>query len=280
MNISKKVLTSCAAAALVVSMSASAFAAALQVKNDTVEYKGVKVTTPLISGSRGGATVDEKVNMQLLANSWNSIANLVTLKTPIGVMSGEELAKESGSMKDAKENVKEFADYLGARFLRDQEKVGQKTPYTLNISYELKTGTDDNTLSLLQKVESYTGGAHANTSYVPVNYDLRTGKAIKLADIFADGADYKSRLMTLMQIQAKGSQRIITAVEKAAELNKEPAGLYMPKEITGNEKFYVNARVGELNVFYNPGEIAPISEGTKTFTFGLDTIADIIRLGK
>lgn len=271
----KRVLTTCAAAVMVISMSVTAFAAELQVKNDDVKVKGVTVVTPLIEGSQGGAIVDEKVNKQLMVNSFNAMLGIVsTRETPKPISS-----KDFPSVKQAKSDIKQLGEYLGRRLVQDRIKAKQTTPYYIKVGYDIKTGKSDKTLSVVQEVTTYTGGAHSNTTYIPNNYDLSTGKEIKLADIFAEGADYKTRLLNLMKIQAKGKQRIVNKIEEGMK-NVQPEGYYCPKEITGNEKFYINAKVGELNVFYNPGEIAPISEGRKTFSFGLDTIADIIRLGK
>jgi hypothetical protein len=282
MRISRKVLAACAAAVMAVTMSATAFAAAMKVSKDEVKTKGVEVSVPMITGARGGSKVDEKVNMTLLGNSFNAMESFISTKKPIEAANEAEFVKAFKNSKEAKKDVKQLAAYLNGRLEKDRLQVGQKEPYYVHIFYQMKSDpTFDNLfLSVVQKVISYTGGAHSNEVSLPVNIDLRTGKTATLADMFTPGVDYQSRLMTLMKIQAKGEQRIVNEVEKAANLKTQPEGYYVPKTITGNEKFYTNSKVGSITVFYDPGEIAPISAGTRSFEFSLADIADIIRLGK
>lgn len=282
MIMSKKVLTTCAAAVMAVTMCATAFAAALQVKDETVKLKGVEVSVPMISGARGGAAVDEKANMTLLGNSFNAMESFISTKKPVEAVDEAAFVKAFKNSKEAKADVKQLASYLSRRLEKDREAVGQTEPYYVHVYYQMKSEpTMDNLfLSVVQRVMSYTGGAHSNEVSLPVNINLRTGKTVTLADMFVPGSAYKERLMTLMKIQAKGEQRLVNEVEKAAKLNAKPEGYYIPKKINGNEKFYTNSKVGSITVFYDPGEIAPISEGVRSFEFSLADIADIISLGK
>ena len=282
MEMVKKVLTTCAAAVMVVTMSTTAFAGAMKVTKDEIKNQGVEVAVPLVMGARGGSAIDEKVNMTLLGNAFNAMESFISTKKPVEPVNEEEFVKAFKNSKEAKKDVKQLAEYLNRRLEKDREQVGQKAPYYVHVFYQMKSDpTFDNLfLSVVQKVLSYTGGAHANETSLPVNIDLRTGKAVTLAEMFTPGSDYKGRLMSLMKIQAKGEQRLVNAVEKAAKLKTQPEGYYIPKTITGNEKFYTNSKIGSITVFYDPGEIAPISEGTRSFEFSLADIADIIRLGK
>ena len=280
MKMSKKVLATCAAAVMAVTMSATAFAAAMKVTKDEVKTKGVEVSVPMISGARGGAAIDEKVNMTLLGNSFNAMESFISTKKPVEPANEAEFVKAFKNSKEAKKDVKQLAEYLDNRLEKDRAQVGQKEPYYVHVFYQMKSDpTFDNLfLSVVQKVTSYTGGAHSNETSLPVNINLLTGKTATLADMFTKGSDYKGRLLGIMKIQAKGEQRLVNAVEKAAKLNTQPEGYYVPKTITGNEKFYTNSKVGSITVFYDPGEIAPISAGTRSFEFSLSDIADIISL--
>ncbi len=48
--------------------------------------------------------------------------------------------------------------------------------------------------SALLSVYAFTGGAHGNTFYMPLTYDLRTGAAITLDDVFQAGAPWADTL--------------------------------------------------------------------------------------
>ena len=46
----------------------------------------------------------------------------------------------------------------------------------------------DDLFSALVEVYAYTGGAHGNTFFLPLTFDLATGRAVRLGDLFAAGA--------------------------------------------------------------------------------------------
>ncbi len=280
MKLSKKVLTACAAAFMAVTMSTTAFAAAMKVQDVEVKTKGVQMLVPQISGARGGAKVDEKANMLLLGNSFVALESFISAKIPATSVNEKEFVKTFKNSQEAKQDVKQLAEYLNRRLAKDRVAVGQKEPYYVHVFYQMKSAPALNNmfLSVVQKVTYYTGGAHSYEMSYPVNMNLTTGKVATLADMFTQGSDYKGRLMTLMKIQAKGEQRIVNEIEKNSNHPEKMEGYYVPKNITGNEKFYTNAKVGSITVFYDPGEIAPIFAGTRSFELSLADIADIINL--
>jgi hypothetical protein len=60
----------------------------------------------------------------------------------------------------------------------------------LTIGYQFELAQDD-LISLLFSVSSYyQGAAHPNSYSEVVNYDLKNGKVLKLADLFQPGAKY------------------------------------------------------------------------------------------
>jgi len=61
--------------------------------------------------------------------------------------------------------------------------------YLLNISYEV-IHADEHLISLLFKNYAFTGGAHGNTGSTVFNYDLDSGKMLRLADMFQPNSNY------------------------------------------------------------------------------------------
>lgn len=64
---------------------------------------------------------------------------------------------------------------------------------------EVSGGTDavllrGDMLSTLLSVYAFTGGAHGNTYFVPMTYDLRTGAAITLCEVFQPGTPWAEAL--------------------------------------------------------------------------------------
>jgi hypothetical protein len=272
MKLSKKMLTGCVMAALAVGISATALAAT--VKEDAIKYGNVHIMTPFVEQSLGGAAVDKAVSDDLSTNTFNVMQGLVSFKHVEGPkpITAAVYAKNTADAAASRKTLNTLGQYLDNNFKKTEAAVKSAgKPYTLSGKYDVKNSTD-NTLSIVQTFTSYTGGAHSNTQAIAGTYDLKTGKKETLADQFATGANYKARLMTLIGIQSKAKARILSNVTG----KKVP--VYAPKSITGNENFYIDGKNAAVVVFYNPGEIAPISEGVVNYSFGIDTIGDIMKL--
>ena len=84
-----------------------------------------------------------------------------------------------------------------AEFKKDMAPAADEEPRPegsmgsdLNVSYEVALAQDD-LISVAFSVGSYyQGAAHPNTFSEVVNYDLKNGKLLKLADLFKPGAKY------------------------------------------------------------------------------------------
>jgi hypothetical protein len=63
------------------------------------------------------------------------------------------------------------------------------TGNTVEISYNI-TYADERVISVWFGNYFYTGGAHPNSYSFTLNFDLRTGRVLKLADLFGPGSDY------------------------------------------------------------------------------------------
>lgn len=65
--------------------------------------------------------------------------------------------------------------------------------YDFMASYE-KGLTNENIISVVIQIYSFTGGAHGATTYKQINYDVKNKKEIKLADIFVGQKDYLQKI--------------------------------------------------------------------------------------
>ena len=66
----------------------------------------------------------------------------------------------------------------------------------LNVAYEIKLAQDDLVSVSLDISSYYQGAAHPNGFSEVINYDLKNGKALKLADLFQPGAKYLQAIST------------------------------------------------------------------------------------
>lgn len=65
--------------------------------------------------------------------------------------------------------------------------------YAFNVGYT-KGKIDENTASIVLNIYSFTGGAHGATNFIPINYDIKNKKEIKLADLFAGQKNYLQKI--------------------------------------------------------------------------------------
>ena len=86
-----------------------------------------------------------------------------------------------------------------AEQFRPEEAVAPEDRGSPSFVAEVEGGVDalrlyGDVLSGLLQVYAFTGGAHGNTFYVPVAYDLRTGAPLALADAFQPGTPWADSL--------------------------------------------------------------------------------------
>jgi hypothetical protein len=209
MKLSKKMLTGLVMAALAVGVSTTALAA--EVKEEHVYANDVHVLSPIVEKSKGGAAVDLAVTNDLSLNTLNTLQGVVAFKhvaAPAPLTMADFAKNKPNSIETTKKNMKDLAAYTSTNLKKQEAAVKSAgKPYTVTGSYKVKDSTD-NTLSVVQYFDTYTGGAHSNTAQYAGTYDLKTGKKLTLADQFEAGSNYKSRLMTLIGFQSKGIARI------------------------------------------------------------------------
>ena len=111
----------------------------------------------------------------------------------------------------------------------------------------------DRLLSLRDSAYEFRGGAHGNYNTQFHNFDLQTGKALKLSDIFRPG--YEKPLTALAE-QIFREQRGIPAGQSLAAAN-----FSFPKNRFQLSQTILITPMG-LHVYYNPYEIASFAQGS------------------
>lgn len=131
------------------------------------------------------------------------------------------------------------------------EYIILNTPYTLESTYEIYH-QDENFISFCILFSNYYGGAHEMTYKICYNYDVRSGKRLKLKDLFKD-SDYELVI----------NQFISNEIKKRNELfgYKVINGF---KGIGKNQKFYI--KDGLLVIYFGLYEIAPYVAGIIEFS--------------
>lgn len=105
------------------------------------------------------------------------------------------------------------------REFKDGEPAPDRSSYTA--SYNILLATDD-FISMEIAEDSYSGGAHPSSAYYTLNYDLRAGRELQLADLFKPGANYQKSIQQYalkdMNARARGqAERENMPADQSAE---------------------------------------------------------------
>lgn len=125
-------------------------------------------------------------------------------------------------------------------------------------------------ISVATTITSYTGGAHSNYMQSYRSYDLRTGEAVTLDDLFNPG--YKEELNQVAEIEFRMDKEI------PPEESLQEQGYWFE-----NDRFQLNQNFAVINkslVFYfNAYEIAPYAMGPTELELKLTDFVDLIKDG-
>ena len=162
--------------------------------------------------------------------------------------------------KDIYRYILEFKNRIkeeSKQYEKDYKKIYSKQKdqyvkyqYEAYSEYEI-TYNKNNILSIPITTYEFTGGAHGMTYLKSYNYNLLTGKQIKIKDIFKSGTDYKNI--------------INDSIYKEIEKNKD---LYFTGEnefkgIKSNQEFYIEE--DGIVVYFQLYDIAPYYVGIPKF---------------
>ena len=183
-------------------------------------------------------------------------------------MSGEPMARALQAVNAA---IRDSVAALADDFRPEAPPPGADAPA---FPVEVDGGTprswiSDDTFSALVDVYAYTGGAHGNTYFLPLTYDLTTGDAVAPADLFAGGTPWADTLAAYVE---RGVVRQLSSREAlfAQGLDQIRAGdvhlTLGPDSLTAHVppyqlsayaagSFHVPIPVGALAPFARPGSV-------------------------
>lgn len=216
-----------------------------QTSNLKVKH-GIKVTTKAIK-SKG-----DIVNVDLKIPVINDMDNK-TLQNKINT----KFEKDILNFKN------DFVNMAKKDFESAQKEKYEFRPYEIVVSYEVKQIKND-ILSISVTYYEYTGGAHGMADVVTSNIDMKTGKYLKLSDMFKDGNGYK-------KIINKEIKRQID-VNKENYFSQEQEGF---KSISNDQSFYI--KNGNVVVYFGLYSIAPYSSGIPEFKIPISQLKQVLK---
>ena len=141
----------------------------------------------------------------------------------------------------------------------------------LNISYKIELAQDDMVSVSFSVSSYYQGAAHPNSFSEVINYDLKNGKQLKLADLFKPGAKYLQAISSYCiddlkkQSNAKGADGMLD--ESSIKTGAAPT----PK----NYQSWTITRKG-LGINFDAYQVGPYAAGPQFVTVPYSVIKDLI----
>ena len=154
---------------------------------------------------------------------------------------------------DFSEKVKQESEEYKKQYEDIFSKSGQdyvKYKYEAYSDYQV-TYNKDNLISIPIKTYKFTGGAHGITYLKSYNYDLLSGKEIKLKDVFKKDVDYKEIVNSFIKDEIEKNKDIYFS-------NSEGF-----KGISDNQDFYIDN--DGIVVYFQVYDIAPYYVGIPRF---------------
>lgn len=140
----------------------------------------------------------------------------------------------------------------------------------LNVGYVVVLAKDD-LVSIEFTVSSYSAGAaHPNSYTEVVNFDLKNGKQLKLADLFVPGSKYLQAIATYciqdLKKQTKGADATLDDdwIQKGAA-----------PELTNYDNWTVRKK--GLGITFDPYQVGPYAAGPQNVVVPYASLKDIIR---
>lgn len=165
-----------------------------------------------------------------------------------------EQLKESTEQINAE--IQKISDQWIKEFKKDLAKDGYKD---MQISSEVIKTTDDYFTLKLTCTQTEASGYEEN-HYFTLN--RKTGKQLKLADLYSGEADYKKRISDNIKKQMREQMKADENVSYWLDDKDMPEINF--KEITDDTAFYINED-GKLVICFNEGDVAPMYMGAVEF---------------
>lgn len=173
--------------------------------------------------------------------------------------------------------VSDFKKDMTATAAEEQDAAESSTPEEslgsdITIWYEVMIARDD-LIGIEFTVSSYAAGAaHPNSYTEVVNFDLKNGKLLKLADLFSQGAKYLQALSNYCmqdlkkQAKAQGEDALLDD-----DWIKRGAGA----ELTNYDNWTITRK--GLNITFDPYQVAAYAAGPQHVVVPYSSLKDIIK---
>ena len=163
----------------------------------------------------------------------------------------EELDVQAAADSFANIYTRDYRKNMSPLYREDRSDAAKHAWYEYRYTVTTETREDDGIINYLINLDYYEGGAHGITQLLTMNFDRKTGRQIKLSEIF--GADYETALCDklLQALLDKTGDRNLNALHQRGYLYS--MDMFVPSNYIIEDN--------KVTFIFNPYEIAPYSEG-------------------
>lgn len=191
---------------------------------------------------------------------YDSDKKTADVSVPEVVVDADSNTENAEQMKESTEQInaeiQKISDQWIKEFKKDLAKDGYKD---MQISSEVIKTTDDYFTLKLTCTQTEASGYEENHYFT---LDRKTGKQLKLADLYSGEADYKKRISDNIKKQMREQMKADENVSYWLDDKDLPEINF--KEITDDTAFYINED-GKLVICFNEGDVAPMYMGAVEF---------------
>ena len=191
---------------------------------------------------------------------YDSDKKTADVSVPEVVVDADANTENAEKMKESTEQInaeiQKISDQWIKEFKKDLAKDGYKD---MQISSEVIKTTDDYFTLKLTCTQTEASGYEENHYFT---LDRKTGKQLKLADLYSGEADYKKRISDNIKKQMREQMKADENVSYWLDDKDLPEMNFT--EITEDTAFYINED-GKLVICFNEGDVAPMYMGAVQF---------------
>jgi Protein of unknown function (DUF3298)/Deacetylase PdaC len=180
---------------------------------------------------------------------------------PAARVAGFNEAARSLAAKEAADFRKSMADY--------EQGSRPDNGSSLDVDYYVDYADDDLVSVGFNEDSFYSGAAHPNHATIVLNYDLKAGRALRLADLFEPGSPYLKVISDYCMAKLKGDSDL----GSDDEWIKEGAS---PK--AANYRSWLVKKDG-LEITFDAYQVASYAAGPQYVTVPFDALKKIVRPG-
>lgn len=200
---------------------------------------------------------------------YSSIYQEISLTIPDADCADEvilDLLSRIDEMRASDEELKLWAqeDYQGQEYWM---------PYSTEVIYS-PVRIDEKVLSLYGTTFSYSGGVHPNYGCISANYDLATGKYLKLEDVLIDKVASDTLCQKIIDKLGEIAEEYYLYDDYIRTVDERFGTLFDPTW-ESTDDWYLSGEV--LGIYFSPYEIAPYASGTIEVTFTYEELDGIIQ---